>query len=195
MKVQGYVTVAGVFDEKGRPIPMQKAMEYGWITPVPGRQPGGWGLDRDEAALGPNLFVDNGRQLLAFAFGGRSPASDFACSKFGVGTGILPATAADVALHNPVPLGSDSSGVPNTTYTRDVDGIDFVSAFMVRVGYTIPGTATVDDTTPLLNGNGAALRERGLYSGNGTLLARHVSSAPINKEAGISFKLFWRLRF
>ena len=191
MKVQGYVTVAGVFDEKGRPIPMQKAMEYGWVTPVPGRQPSGWGLDRDEAALGPNLFVDNGRQLLAFAFGGRSPAADFACSKFGVGTGILPATAADVALHNPVPLGSDGSNA----LTKNVDGIDFVSAFMVRVGYTLPGTATVSNTTPTLNGNGYALRERGLFSGNGTLLARHVSSAPINKEAGISFKLFWRLRF
>lgn len=188
MKVKGYVTVAGVFDEKGRQIPMQKAVDYGWITPVPGRQPTGWGFDRDEAAIGPNLFVDNGRQLLAFAFGGRSPASDFACSRFGIGTGILPATTTDVALHSPVPLGSDISHA----LTKTVDGIDFVSAFMVRVGYTIPG---VSGSTQYLNGNGCAIRERGLFSGNGTLLARHVSTAPINKEAGISFKLFWRLRF
>ena len=192
MRVKGYVTVAGVFDEKGRQIPMQKAVDYGWVTPVPGRQPGGWGLDRDEAALGPNLFVDNGRQLLAFAFGGRSPAADFACSKFGIGTGILPASASDVALHSPVRLGAAGSQAT----TADVDGVDFVSAFMVRVGFTISGIA--DDNrglSPDLNGNGCAITERGLFSGNGTLLARHVSSVPLNKEAGTSYKLFWRLRF
>ena len=187
MSVKGYVTVAEVRDASGKLIPMQKAYEYGWITPMAGRQPGGWGFDREEALLGSNLFLDNGRQLLAFAFGGRSPASDYACSRFGIGTGVLPANAADVALHNPVLLDTGSGFAS----TKLVDGIDFVSAFMVRIGYTIPGTSNGGTG----NGNGCAITERGLFSGNGTLLARQVTSTPINKEAGISFKLFWRLRF
>ena len=64
-------------------------------------------------------------------------------------------------------------------------GVDFLTPFVVRVSYQI----AIGDA------NGYLITERGLLSGNGTLFARHVSSAGINKTSDFSPTLTWRIRF
>lgn len=159
-------------------MPLRKACDYGLI--VPQRTPAGWGVGADEVCLGKNLFVDQGRQLLAYAFGFRAPIENYTCQQFAVGTGLTPAQMTDVALEAPVPLTSQSGAI-----TAPVTSIDFLTSFVVRVGFTI----AVGDA------NGNLLTEFGLYSGNGTLLARMVRSVGINKTSDFSPTLTWRIRF
>jgi hypothetical protein len=85
-----------------------------------------------------------------------------------------------VSLEAPVGLASQGGDI-----TAPVTSIDFLTAFVVRVGFTI---ATGD-------ANGYLLTEYGLYSGNGTLLARFVRSVGINKTSDFAPTLTWRIRF
>ena len=165
MRPQGLVTVARIVDSSGKEVPLEKAVRYGWI------QPG--------AESCPNLFVDQGRQLLAYAFAFRSPIQNYVCQQFGIGTGTRPAKTTDVALQAPVLLASVSS------YTAPIDSIDFLSAFVVRVAFTLG----------LGDGNGSLITEMGLFSGNNTLIARRVRIAGINKTQDFAPTLTWRLRF
>lgn len=176
---EGLVTVSGVRLANGRQITTQQAVDYGWIVPAAGPSPAGWGLERHEVSLGTNLFLDQGRQLLAFCFGFRAPISDFTVQKYSVGTGTTTPQVTDVALEAPVTLTSTASTL------APIDGVDFLSPFVVRVSYTIA----------LGDANGYALTERGLFSGNGTLFARHVSATAINKTSDFSPTLTWRIRF
>jgi hypothetical protein len=176
---EGLVTVSGIRLASGRVISTQQAVDYGWIVPIKGMSPAGWGLERHEVSLGSNLFLDQGRQLLAYCFGFRAPISDFTCQNYSVGTGTTTPQVTDVALEAPITLASVSSTMAN------VDGIDFLSPFVVRVSYTIA----------LSDANGNLITERGLLSGNGTLFARHVTAAGINKTADFSPTLTWRIRF
>ena len=175
---RGLVTVSGVRLASGRTVSTQQAVDYGWIIPEKGCSPVGWGLERYEVSLGENLFLDQGRQLLAYCFGFRAPIGDFTCQKYSVGTGITTPQVTDVSLEAPITLLSTSSTM------ADVDGIDFLSPFVVRVSYTIA----------LSDANGNLITERGLLSGNGTLFARHVTTAGINKTADFSPTLTWRVR-
>lgn len=177
-RVKGFVTVSRILDAAGRPVSNQLAVDRGWIIPA-GSSPPGWGIGREEIPLGENLFVDGGRQLMAYCFGFRAPIEDYTCSKFGIGTGSTAPNVADVALEAPITLASTSSILGN------IDGIDFLSPFVVRVSFTL-GAA---------DANGYLITERGLFSGNGTLLARHVTSAGINKTSDFTPTLTWRLRF
>jgi hypothetical protein len=127
--------------------------------------------------VGSNLFVDNGRQLLCYVWGGRSPMADYACQKFGVGTGITPATVIDVALESAVEF---STGVT----TKDVDAITFPSPYVARVEFTIGANQC----------NGYLLTEFGLFSGSSVLLARIVN-AGFNKTSDWSPSLTWTIRF
>ncbi len=174
----GYVTVSGIVDAEGKAVSPQRAIDYGWIKPTPGRTPAGWGIENHEIPLGKNLFLDQGRQLMAFCFGFRSPIEDYVCRKFGVGTGTTAAAVTDVALESAVTL-------DNALTTKAIDGVDFLSPFVVRVSYTL----SVNDA------NGSLLTERGLFSGNGTMLARHVTSAGVSKTSDFSPVFSWRLRF
>jgi hypothetical protein len=74
--MKGFVTLSKVQLADGKIITTQQAVDYGWIRPA-GVQKPGWGLERHEVPLGHNLFVDEGRQLLAYCFGGRAPLSNF----------------------------------------------------------------------------------------------------------------------
>lgn len=179
MRPKGLLTISGVTTADGKIIPLQKAVDYGWIKPASGRNPSGWGLPKEEVSLGENLFLDQGRQLIAFCFGFRSPVSDYTCQRYGVGTGTTTPAVTDVALESPIYL----STVINTT--APIMGVDFLTPFVVRVSYQI----AIDDA------NGYLITERGLFSGNGTLFARHVSSAGINKTSDFSPTLTWRIRF
>lgn len=180
MRPKGLVTVSGVTTADGKDIPLQKAVDYGWIVPAPGRAPSGWDLPvRGEVSLGENLFVDQGRQLIAFCFGFRSPISDYTCQRYGIGTGSTTPAVTDVALESPILLESVNSA------TAPILGVDFLTPFVVRVSYQI----AIGDA------NGYLITERGLFSGNGTLFARHVSAAGINKTSDFSPTLTWRIRF
>jgi len=176
---EGLVTISGVRDSFGKVISTQRAVELGWIVPSAENSPAGWGVEKHEVSLGKNLFLDQGRQLLAFCFGFRAPISDFTCQQFGVGTGTTPPQVTDVTLEAPITLASTASTL------ADIDGVDFLSPFVVRVSYTIA----------LGDANGYLITERGLFSGNGTLFARHVTSAGINKNSDFSPTLTWRIRF
>lgn len=179
MRPKGLITVSGITTADGKIIPLQKAVEYGWIKPASGRSPSGWGLPKEEVSLGSNLFLDQGRQLLAFCFGFRSPIADYTCQQFSIGTGTTAPAVTDVALESPIYL--DSA----TSTQAPILGVDFLTPFVVRVSYQI----AIGDA------NGYLITERGLLSGNGTLFARHVSAAGINKTSDFSPTLTWRIRF
>lgn len=180
MRPKGLVTVSGITTADGKNIPLQQAVDWGWIKPASGRSPSGWGLPvKGEVSLGENLFLDQGRQLLAYCFGFRSPISDYTCQRFGIGTGTTTPATTDVTLESPITLASVNS------ITAPIQGVDFLTPFVVRVSYNI----AIGDA------NGYLITERGLFSGNGTLFARHVSSAGINKTSDFSPTLTWRIRF
>jgi len=178
MRPEGLITVSKITLADGAELPLRKACDYGFISPQ--RTPAGWDVGSDEVCIGKNLFVDSGRQLMAYAFGFRAPISDYTLQQFGVGTGLTAAQVTDVALEAPVPLNSQSGGT-----VAPISSVDFLTAFVVRVGFTVA----------LGDANGYLLTEFGLFSGNGTLLARKVQSVGINKTSDYSPTLTWRIRF
>lgn len=178
MRAKGLVTVSKITLADGTEMPLRKACDYGLI--VPERSPAGWGVGPDEVVIGKNLFVDQGRQLLAYAFGFRAPIENYTCQQFGVGTGLVAAQVTDVALEAPIPLASQGGAT-----TAPVTSIDFLTAFVVRIGFTVASG----------DANGNLLTEFGLFSGNGTLLARFIKSVGINKTSDFAPTLTWRIRF
>jgi hypothetical protein len=174
---QGLVTISKITLASGQTLSTRQAIDYGWICEPAGRQPLGWGLERHEVTVGKNLFLDNGRQLLAYAFGFRAPIQNFVCQNFGVGTGVTPARVTDVALEAPITL--------TTGLTKPIDAVDFLSAFVVRVAFTLG----------LADANGYIISEMGLFSGNNSLMARKVRPVSINKNSEFSPSFLWRLRF
>jgi hypothetical protein len=174
---QGLVSVSSIVDSTGKNVPLEKAVQYGWITrdAVEYRA---WEVGQ-EVPLGENLFLDQGRQLLAYAFAFRSPTENFVCRRFGVGTGLTAAKVSDVALEAPITLASTS------LITAPIDSIDFLSAFLIRVSFTLA----------LGDANGYVISEMGLYSGNSTLMARKIRAVAVNKTSDFSPTLTWRIRF
>lgn len=166
----------GVVDGEGKRVPLSKAIAYGWIRPTVA-QPG-WGLSNAEVPLGENLFVDGGRQFMAYLFGGRSPMANYFCQKFGMGTGTTPAAVNDVALVSPVAFDGSSQ------FTKNVNSVDFPTQFIARVTFTIGAG----------EGNGYLLTEFGLFSGSDNLLARLVQPG-ISKTSDFAPSLIWRIRF
>jgi len=177
--MKGFLTISKVLLPDGTEIPTQRAVGYKWIVPaIP--QPLGWGMERHEVPMGPNLFVDGGRQLMAYCFGGRSPLSSFFCQKFGFGTGTTPPAVTNVSLEAPIYLNPPT----NTVITKEINGVDYPTAFIARVECAI-GAA---------DGNGYLITEMGLFSGNETLIARSTNLG-INKTSDFSPVVTWRIRF
>ena len=174
---EGILTISGIKLSDGKELSTQRAVDYGWIVPARGVY-SSWGLQRHEVPLGTNLFVDQGRQIVAYAFGFRSPISSYTVQRFGVGTGLIPAKVTDVALQAPVTLN-------NASTTKPIDSVDFLSPFVVRVAFTLAN----DDA------NGYILSEMGLFSGGEALIARKVRAVSINKTSDFSPTLTWRIRF
>lgn len=177
MKIQGLVTVNDVVSADGNRISTQQAVDYGWISAPDGVQPTGWGLDRHEVVLGKNTFVDGGRQVMAYLFGGRSPLQDYTCQKFSVGTGTTASTVKDVALEAPITLSNGSTLKP-------INAVAFTDPFIVKVSFTLG----------LLDANGYIISEMGLFSGSNILLARKIRAVSVNKTSDFSPTLTWRLR-
>jgi hypothetical protein len=175
MRPKGFLSISGIVDGAGNPIPLQKAVDFGWITP--GKAVPGWDLSRGEIPLCQNLFLDTGRQFMAYLFGARSPMSDFACQKFGMGTGTQASKVTDTQLQSPIEF---SAGV----YTKNINSVSFPAPYVARVQFTIGAS----------EGNGYAITELGLFSGSGVLLARVIRTA-IPKTSDFSPTLTWRIRF
>jgi hypothetical protein len=176
----GWISVDNVFDAEGRPVSVDQALRYGWIR-TNFVNPNFKSYDELNAAnasvAGPNLFVDNGRQLLAYCFGERSPISSFTCKNFGLGTGTFVPKVTDVALEQPITFFGASQQKPVST-------IDYSVPFVARVEFVIAAGEA----------NGYLITEMGLFSGDGTLIARRVH-AGINKTSDWSPVLGWRTRF
>lgn len=175
---QGWVAISKIVDGFGKEVPYDKAVKYGWISRSGFDNRALFGAEADYEQATPNLFLDQGRQLLAFAFAFRSPIEDYACRKFAVGTGLTAAKVSDVALEAPITLNSGQ-------VTGSIDSIDFLAAFVIRVSFTLG----------LADANGYTITEMGLYSGNNTLLARKIRAVAVNKTSDFSPTLTWRLRF
>lgn len=175
---KGIVTVSKITLADGREISTQQAVDYGWLAAPEGRQPGGWGLERHEVSLGQNLFLDQGRQMLAFAFGFRSPISNYTVANFAVGTGLTATRVTDVSLEAPITLS-------NALLYKPIDSVDFLSPFIVRVAFTLGTT----------DANGYLISEMGLLSGGLALIARRIRAVGINKTSDFSPTLTWRIRF
>ena len=84
----------------------------------------------------------------------------------------------DVALEAPVLFS-------NGSYLKQVDVIDYLSAFVVRVSFTLG----------LADANGYVVSEMGLFSGNNVLIVRKIRATSINKTSDYAPTLVWRLRF
>jgi hypothetical protein len=97
MRPQGFVTISKLTRPDGREVSTQEAVDKGLIKPL-ARKPSGWGIQKHEIPLGHNLFTDEGRQTMAYAFGFRSPIVNYVCTQFGIGTGTTPPKVTDVAV-------------------------------------------------------------------------------------------------
>jgi len=170
----GDARVTKIVDKFGNNVSLESAVERGWI-------------EYDHASIADtnaserhfqNIFTDQGRQLMAYAFGFRPPVENYVCRRFGVGTGLSTPKVTDVVLQAPIVLASGQT-------TGLIDSVDFLTAFVVRVAFTLG----------ISDANGYAISEMGLFSGNNTLIARKVRSTVINKNSEFAPTITWRIRF
>ena len=183
---EGFLTVSSVRLACGKTISTQRAVDMGLIKPV-GVKPAGWGFSKEEVPLGYNMMVDNGRQHLAYLFGGRSPANSYTCSSFGIGTGAKATNAAFTGLESPIPFYDDGSQDLKTV--KPIIGVDYPAPYIARVEFAIDTTEAV----------GMLITEFGLFatdvsSGTATLLCRKTETG-LEKSAAFAPTLIWRLRF
>lgn len=187
--IEGFLSVASVF-VNGRPITTQEAIDRGMFIPV--RRPSGWGLAKHEIPLGRNLFVNSGRQSLAYAFGFRSPIVNYVCTEFGIGTGTTPPQASNTGLETPLKFystpGNSNPSVPDSFFKP-----------ITSTTWTEPFVSATTITVAADEANGYTITELGLFSGtDGTggqmLLARKTIPGYVKTSAS-SFSFVWRIRF
>jgi hypothetical protein len=117
----------------------------------------------------PNLIVTGAKSVLASLLGGTTV--NMPVNTFGVGT-------------------NGSAPVPGNTmltgaFTKAVDGVTF----------PLPGQVSFQFSLLTTQANGLAIQEFGLLNGAGTLIARKVRGAPLNKDNTISFTGSWIIQF
>jgi hypothetical protein len=175
---KGYSSIYQVKDGDGRILLPSEIVDR--KIAVPGSGESGWGLGPNEIPLGPNLQLDNFRQYMAYAMTFRAPVGNYVIQRFGVGTGTLPPTTADVQLQNQVPLiGADQP----TLGTKLIDYVTYPSPFVSIIYFTLGIT----------DANGYNITEVGLYSGDNTILVRWVLPAGINSSGQVAVTLAHRL--
>jgi hypothetical protein len=116
-----------------------------------------------------NLIVDAARDSMARLVAGETAGFSIAEIGFGV-SGAIPALS-DTGLTNP--------------FRKSVDGFIYPAMGQVQFNWSLS----------LIEGNGLAIMEFGLYTANGRLFARRVRTSPINKEADISLEGIWTIIF
>lgn len=177
---KGFSSISAVHDRDGRLLSPYEVVDRGIV--IPGKGEDGWGLGPNEIPLGPNLQLDNFRQYMAYAMTFRSPVSNYVIQRFGVGTGTLPPTTADVQLQNQVALVASDN--PSAT-TKLIDYCSYPSPYIVQIYFTL-GTQ---------DANGQLITELGLFSGDGTILVRWTLPAGINNTGQTAVTFLHRLAF
>ena len=168
-----------VDSSNGKNVPLEKAIKFGWLLDSRcSTSRRGWDVRDGEIVLGSNLFVDQGRQMLSYLFGGKNPTSDYVCAKFGVGTGTTAPKVTDVGLESPISFVEGQE-----VYLKEIDGVDWPRPFVSRVEFSIGAGEA----------NGYLIKEMGLFSGNETLIARKTYVG-INKSDDFSPVWSWSIR-
>ena len=188
MRPKGFVTISKLTRPDGRDLSTQDAVDQGLVVPC-GKKPSGWGIPKHEIPLGFNLFTDEGRQMVAYAFGFRSPIVNYVCTQFGIGTGTTAPKVTDVALEAPLTFyDSDSDLIPDSQY-KPISKASFPYPFIVDIEMPL---AFSEANTYLIT-------ELGLFTGSSggggnILLARKVILG-YNKDSSLAPTLVWRLRW
>lgn len=168
---KGGVFIVGARNEHGDKVELQKLVTDKIVT----------GKDlhvaNGEIALGENLFVDTGRQAVCYAFGERPPTTNYTVQKFGLGVGTTPPAVTDTSLSEPLTFYAGLTLKP-------INNIAYPAPFIMQVQFTMG----------LSEANGYLITEMGLFTNNGTLIARRTHTG-INKESDIELILAWRFRF
>lgn len=186
--MQGFLTLGSVVSNGQNLTPLE-AVKRGLVkVQSTSEAPAGWGVSRHEIPLGYNLMVDNGRQFLAYLFGGMTPASSFTCSRFSIGTGTLAPNVSNTDLQTPIAFYEPAPSAPLIT-TKPVSQITFPA----------PMIALVELALAASEANGLLITEWGLNASadsgvTSTLLCRKVE-AGLEKNQTAGTNLLWRLRF
>ena len=165
---KGDVSVVGLHTASGEPVSLEEGLSRGWLK---GK------VEDGEVSLGQNLFVDTGRQALCYAFGEQGPTANFTVQKFGLGIGTVPPRVTDVALADPLSFYGGGELKP-------IELVAFPAPFIIHVQFTIAASEA----------NGYLITEMGLFTDNGSLLARRTHIG-INKSSDFAPTLAWRIRF
>jgi hypothetical protein len=116
-----------------------------------------------------NLIVDGARFQMARLVAGEYTGRKITAIKFGTsGSG---AVAADAAITDPL--------------TKEIDGFEYPEDGQVQFNWHIAAD----------EGNGKAIHEFGLFCQDGTLFARYVRPAPLNKEPDFAMEGDWTITF
>jgi len=174
----GFLSVCSIRLKDGTPVHPRQAIAQGLIK-VNEAVDDSWHLSQDEVGLGSNLFTDSGRQLMAYLFGGKSTMTNWKCAQFGIGTGTTPPNVTNTSLEAPINFGVSQGGNP----LKAVSGVDYPNPFIVRVLIELDANDAV----------GFLLSEFGLFSYDGTLLARKTVVG--TNKAAVSLGYSWRIRF
>lgn len=146
-----------------------------------------------EIGLDHNLVVNSGRQVIANLLGGKdynssTPNSDWIVKYVRFGRFDTAARFTDTTL-SPQPDPGNFTGGENTILYNGTDASKLISAvdwpqdFVVRFEFSLgPDEA-----------NGETIREMGLFTGNGTLVARKTV-VPIVKSSDAALTMLWRIR-
>ena len=183
MRITSQVLLTGK-DAKGRNISAEDLVQSGFIEICSKDKK--FALDGAAIDLGSNMIMNNGWQYISYLVGGRSPASAYCVSHFGIGTATLVNNSTLTDLSAPVNFYDPGSGA---IATKPVSAVDYPDPFRVQFALTLDAAEAV----------GVAITELGLYAYNsGTeqavLFARKTVTA-INKTADWSPTLLWQLKF
>lgn len=116
-----------------------------------------------------NLIVDGYKPTLAHLLGG--DVANRSVTQFGVGTNGTAPVAGNTAL--------------TAAYTKALDAVDYPATDRVRFAFSL-GSGEA---------NGKAILEFGLFTAGGTLFARKVRAAALNKESDLAFDGTWTIVF
>ena len=190
--MQGFLTLSSVV-HNGQKISPRDALKRGALQVASESEtPSGWGIGSDEIPLGWNLMVDGGRQFLAYLFGGKSAASSFCVSRFGIGTGNLAPNVSNTDLQAPI-----SFYDPTGTYGSS--SVLIATKPITTVTYPAPMIALVQIDLAAAEANGYLITEWGLYASadstgtNNTLLNRKIQ-AGWQKDSTSAPTFAWRVR-
>lgn len=189
MRPQGFVTISKLTRPDGCNVSTQEAVDKGLIIDKGCRLPRGWGIPKHEIPLGYNLFTDEGRQMLAYSFGFRSPIVNYVCTQFGIGTGNTTPKVTDVALASPLTFyDSNGDSTPDSQY-KPISKASFPYPFIVDIEMPLAYSEA----------NSQLITELGLFTGSSggggnTLLARKVILG-YNKDSSLAPTFVWRLRW